>query len=277
VAEQLFGTDGFRGRDDLTGMPGHVNSETFEGLAFAYVSLVTERASIKPTFVVGGDTRSSAPDLMAAVTRGAAAAGAEVWDVDVAPTPMLVWLAQKHGINAIAITASHNPNSDNGFKPFEIGGIKPTRDVLGEVEARYWQEVASDRPLQQSVGRVFARPELADTYLDGLVAKLDGPDVLQDRLVVVDGANGAASALAPTLYRRLGAEVVAFACDPRGVINKDCGAAHLEGVQAFLREHSELTGNPRFLGVFANDGDADRVMGVDGSGRIVNGNYCLMS
>jgi phosphoglucosamine mutase len=107
------------------------------------------------------------------------------------------------------------------------------------------------------------------------VVKLGGKSALQNRLVVVDGANGAARELAPAIYRRLGAEVVEFACNPKGVINKNCGAAHLEGLQNFLRERPELTGDARFLGAFANDGDADRVLGVDRSGRIVNGNHWM--
>jgi phosphoglucosamine mutase len=81
--------------------------------------------------------------------------------------------------------------------------------------------------------------------------------------------------LAPVIYRRLGAEVVEFACNPKGVINKNCGAAHLEGLQTFLSERPELTRDARFLGAFANDGDADRVLGVDGSGRVVNGNHWM--
>ncbi|MCA1604059.1 MAG: hypothetical protein LC775_00905, partial [Acidobacteria bacterium] len=193
------------------------------------------------------------------------------------PTPMIAWLAQEHQVNAIAVTASHNPDGDNGFKLFETGGIKPTRDVLDEVEAHYWQTVGSDKSRSHAtMSRIVSRPELADAYLDEIITKLGGPNILQDRLVVVDGANGAASELAPTLYRRLGAEVVEFACNRQGVINRDCGAAHLEGLQAFLQEHLDLTGDARFLGAFANDGDADRVMGVDKSGRILNGNHWML-
>jgi phosphoglucosamine mutase len=258
-------------------MTGRVNPTTFEGLAYTYAGIVTERTGTRPVFAIGGDTRTSTPPLLEAVSKGAAAAGAEVWEVGIAPTPMIAWLAHEHQINAIAITASHNPDGDNGFKPFEAGGIKPARDVLDEVEAHYWQRVGSDKSLHRAIAsRIVSRPELAGDYLDEIVAKLGGPSLLQDRLVVVDGANGAASTLAPTLYRRLGAEVVEFACDPEGVINRDCGAAHLEGLQAFLQKHPELTADPRFLGAFANDGDADRVMGVDKSGRIINGNHWML-
>lgn len=274
---RLFGTDGFRGPYDPTGMAGRVNAKTFEGLAFAYAGIVAERTGIRPVFVVGGDTRTSTPTLLEAVSRGAAAAGAEVWKVGIAPTPMIAWLAQEHEINAIAITASHNPGRDNGFKPFEIGGGKPEREVLDEVEVRYWQRVESYKSFPQATTSLLvSRPELAGTYLDEIITKLGGPSILQNRLVVVDGANGAASELAPTVYRRLGAEVVEFACDLQGVINRDCGAAHLEGLQAFLQRHPELTADPRFLGAFANDGDADRIMGVDKSRRIINGNHWML-
>lgn len=276
-AARLFGTDGFRGPYDPTGMTGRVNPTTFEGLAYAYAGIITERTGTRPIFVIGGDTRTSTPPLLEAVSKGAAAAGAEVWKVGIAPTPMIAWLAHEHQINAIAVTASHNPDGDNGFKPFETGGVKPARDVLDEVEAHYWRRAGSDKPLPRAItSLIVARPELAGAYLDEIVAKLGGPGILEDRLVVIDGANGAASALAPTIYRRLGAEVVEFACNPQGVINRDCGAAHLEGLQTFLRKHPELTADPRFLGAFANDGDADRVMGVDKSGRIINGNHWML-
>jgi phosphoglucosamine mutase len=257
-------------------MAGRINTQTFEELAFAYASIITESTDTRPIFVIGGDTRTSTPPLAEAVSRGVAAADAEVWNVGIAPTPMIAWLAQEYRINAIAITASHNPSGDNGFKPFEAGGIKPARDVLDEVEVRYRQRAASNKPLPRAaVNLTIPRPELASSYLDGMVAELGGEGVLQNTLVVVDGANGAARELAPTLYRRLGAEVVEFACDPQGVINKHCGAAHLEGLQAFLKEHPELTEDTRLLGAFANDGDADRVIGVDRSGRVVNGNHWM--
>lgn len=257
-------------------MIGRINPQTFEELAFAYASIVAESTDTRPIFVIGGDTRTSTPTLVEAVSRGVAAAGAEVWNVGIAPTPMIAWLAQEYHINAIAITASHNPGSDNGFKPFEAGGVKPARGVLDEVEARYRQRAGSNNPLPRAAAsRTTARPELASAYLDGITVKLGDKSALQNRLVVVDGANGAARELAPAIYRRLGAEVVGFACNPQGVINKNCGAAHLEGLQKFLRERPELTGDARFLGAFANDGDADRVLGVDRSGRVVNGNHWM--
>lgn len=275
MTARLFGTDGFRGPYDPTKTTGHINSITFEGLAFAYASIIADRDGAQPTFVVGGDTRTSTPELLHAVCRGAAAAGAEIWNVGVAPTPMIAWIAKIHGINAIAITASHNPDSDNGFKPFEKGGVKPTREILDEIEARYWHDGSSSKLLPQNVGRIVARPELAAAYLDGLINMLGNPNALQNKLIVLDGANGAVSTIAPNLYRRLGAEVVTISCDPEGTINKNCGAAHLEGLRTFLAEHPELTGDPRFLGGFANDGDGDRVMGIDARGRVVNGNHWM--
>jgi phosphoglucosamine mutase len=276
MVARLFGTDGFRGPYDSTTITGRINSQTFEELAFAYASIVTESADTRPIFVIGGDTRASTPTLVEAVSKGVTAADAEVWNVGISPTPMIAWLAQEYRINAIAITASHNPSGDNGFKPFEAGGIKPARGVLDEIEVRYRQRAGSNNPLPRAAaGLATSRPELASAYLDGIVAQLGDRSALQNRIVVVDGANGAARELAPAIYRRLGAEVVEFACSPKGVINKNCGAAHLEGLQTFLRERPELTGDARFLGAFANDGDADRVLGVDGSDRVVNGNHWM--
>ncbi len=270
-----FGTDGMRGLYDPTGTESPINGQTAEDLGLAYASMVAEQTGTTPLIVIGGDTRPSTPELVQAATAGAVAAGAEVLDVGIAPTPVIAWIARSVGGHAIDVTASHNPAKDNGLKIFAADAIKPDRETLAEIEARLRQtESGTPQSWLRSGGKASNRPELARDYVSHLVEKLGGKGALDGRLVVIDGAHGAARGIAPEIYERLGAEVVRYACNC-GVINDGCGAADLDGVQAFLACRPDLTNDPRFIGAFASDGDADRVMGVDRYGRIIDGNHWM--
>lgn len=274
---ELFGTDGARGVFEHSNVPGMANSATYQGLAMAMVESIQERENeTRPIVIVGGDTRDSSPELRSAAISGAVQAGADVWNVGVAPTPTIAWLAQKYNVAAISITASHNDAEYNGFKPFEIGGSKPDKPVLQDVERRFWENASGPR-LSRRFGTVTRRNELAGFYLKHLVRKLGGPETLRGSLVALDGANGAAWNLAPRLFRRLGAEVVEFACDLKAPINRDTGAAHLHGIRGFMASQPglDLHNNDNFLGAFSFDGDADRVMGTTTEGDAVDGNYWL--
>jgi len=276
MAEQMFGTDGARGAYDETQTPGNINEVTFGELAYQHATLAAERYGETPIIVVGGDTRPSAPGLLAAVSQGAERAGAEVWNLGVAPTPAIAWVARERRAAAIAVTASHNPAKDNGFKAFDVGGVKLEREVLDEIETRYWQTVEDGQhsPAGRS-GRVLDQRNITDLYLSHLVNQLGGEGTLDGKLVVIDGANGATHNMTPQLFQALGATVVEFACGLDSPINQGVGAAHLEGLQAFLQQNPELTKEPGFIGAFANDGDGDRVMGVDRYGRIADGNHWM--
>ncbi len=275
MAEKLFGTDGYRGEADNSQETG-INPATFKQLAYEFIDLVSEKTDQPPVVVVGSDTRESSPELRKAVCVGAAAAGALVWDVEVAPTPVIAWAAQKHWTYAISITASHNPGSDNGFKPFDLGGIKLNDETLRELETRYFTAKEKTSRQYRKTNRWIARTDLIDEYLEDTTIKLGGKDALNGKIIVVDGAEGAASDLAPKFYMALGAEVVKYACDGDGKnINNGCGAASLDGVKVFLKNNPKLTQSSNFLGVFASDGDGDRVMGVDQRGKIIDGNYWL--
>lgn len=273
MSDTLFGTDGSRGVANLSTETG-INPHTFEQLAFHYTRLLAEKAGPRPKVLVSSDTRKTSPVLREAVAKGAAAGGAEVCEMGEAPTPVTAWAAQKYGAGAIVITASHNPAADNGFKPFDIGGTKPSRDTLDELERRYFGSLGQSLPV--SSGRRIIRPDLQNEYLEHLVSTLGGDGALEGKTVIVDGANGAAYELAPRLYRALGAQVFEFACKDDGEhINDNNGAAHLGGVKAFIDRNPQIARSEGFLGAFASDGDGDRVMGVDSQGRTVDGNYWL--
>jgi phosphoglucosamine mutase len=165
----------------------------------------------------------------------------------------------------VMLSASHNPAPDNGIKFFGRGGHKLPDAVEDEIEACL--DLPTDRPIGADIGRVIDDPEAARRYMDFLLTTL--PARLDGLRVVVDCANGAASAIAPSLLRGAGAEVVALCNEPDGHnINDRCGSMHLERLSAAVREHVADAG-------LAFDGDADRCLAVDAAGDIVDGDQIL--
>ncbi len=267
---RLFGTDGIRGLAN----GGVLTPELAMRLAgTAGARVVTERRAgglrpdERPMVVVGRDSRPSGEMLEAAAVAGFTSAGCDVTRLGVVPTPMVAHAtARWDAVLGLAITASHNPMPDNGLKLFSDGGHKLTdvqEDVLEGALDQPW-----DRPVGRGVGRSFAdgRPARVEHYLDDLLASVGRLDGLH---VVVDGAEGAASELAPEAYRRAGATVTALHCDADGYrINEGCGATHPQSLAAAV---VELRAD---LGI-AHDGDADRCIVVDGAGTVLNGDQVL--
>ena len=259
----IFGTDGVRGL---------ANGDLTPELALAVASaaarvLVAHDASHRPLAVVGRDPRASGEMLEAAVVAGLASAGADVLLLGVLPTPAVAYLTGAYEADlGVVLSASHNPMPDNGIKLFARGGYK----LPDEIEAEIEESMASGpdvRPIGAAVGRLRPAEDAGERYLEHLLASV--PQRLDGVHVVVDCAHGAASALAPELYRRAGAQVTEIATAPDGLnINDGVGSTHLEGVVATVR----ATGAD--LGI-AHDGDADRCLAVDASGEIVDGDQIL--
>ncbi len=226
------------------------------------------------TFLVGRDTRISGPLLQAALAAGLAAEGAQVVDIGVLPTPALAALAADRNAPAAVISASHNPFPDNGIKLFGPGGRKLTDDVESRLEAELegmTTGLVGSVPEQRTgaaVGTLTAGEDAARWYADRLVARLEGRRLDGVRLVL-DCANGAASAVAPDVFRALGADIDVLAASPDGTnINDGCGSTHPGSLQA------RVTANGAELGL-AFDGDADRVIAVDHRGRVVDGDAII--
>jgi phosphoglucosamine mutase len=258
-----FGTDGVR---------GIANVELHPELVLALGRAIA-RTIASPSFLVGRDTRRSGPLIQAALSAGLASEGADVVDVGVLPTPALAWLGAERDLPTAVISASHNPFPDNGIKLFAAGGLK-----LGvEVEAAIEEELArvldpaAKGPLPLSghgVGTLISEPGLGARYVEHLAARLEGRRLDGLRLVV-DSANGAASGLAAALFEGLGAEVTAIGCEPDGTnINEGCGSTSTATLAAAVVEHGADLG-------LALDGDADRLLAVDGEGALVNGDELL--
>ncbi len=258
---RLFGTDGIRG----TAGEFPLDPPTAFAVGVAVGEWVRQH-SRNPEVVLGMDPRESSPWLAGCVAAGLRSSGAAVRFAGRISTPGIAWLARSGAFAAgIMISASHNPYQDNGVKIFGPEGYKLPDREEHLLEQRIFALLetgvtpASELPpLEEGLGRA---------YLDFLAATF--PGTLSGLRLVVDGANGSASHLAPELFRRLGATVIPVACEPDGRnINRDCGSLHLETLQQrTLAERADL-------GV-AFDGDADRALFVSSSGRIADGDAVL--
>jgi phosphoglucosamine mutase len=220
----------------------------------------------RPVVVIGRDPRASGEMLEAASAAGLAAAGVDVVDVGVLPTPAVAHLTAVTGAAfGVMISASHNPMPDNGIKFFAAGGKKLPDDVEDAIETAMLQPTA--RPQGAAVGRISRSTTGAETYIEHLVASCPNP--LTGLTVVIDTANGAASEVAPEALRRAGAEVIAIHAEPDGLnINDGCGSTHMDGLQRAVIEHGADAG-------IALDGDADRCLAVDAEGRVVDGDAIM--
>ena len=260
---KLFGTDGIRGKaGDLLTAPLALQIGYWVGQAFR-----GEAESATPV-LIGQDSRRSSPMLAEAIAAGLVAAGLDVWDLGLCPTPCVAYLAKELGAaGGVMISASHNPPEDNGIKFFAGTGCKLAPAVQRQIEANLRQHVTQPPSLQTS-GRYLTQPQLVDDYIASLHGSLADVD-LRGLRIVLDLAWGAATRIAAQAFAQVGAEVICLHDTPDGDrINVNCGSTHLEPLKAAVANHQADLG-------FAFDGDADRVMAVDAHGRIVDGDYIL--
>ena len=260
----LFGTDGIRGLAN-----SELTAEIALDLAVAAAHILVESSSNRdhrPTAIVGQDSRASGEFLEAAVVAGLTSAGINVYRVGILPTPAIAHLvAESKADLGVMISASHNPMPDNGIKLFARGGGKLDDAIEARIEARMGEDWM--RPTGHNVGRVINDDTATERYLTHLLASVETP--LKGLKIVVDCANGAASAVAPKAYRRAGAEVIAIFNQPDGWnINEECGSTYLHQLRAaVLREGADVG--------IAHDGDADRCLAIDAIGNEIDGDHIL--
>lgn len=261
---KLFGTDGIRA---VAGeAPLDAKTIYAVGLALAHQ---LNGGHAHPRIVLGMDTRESSEWIAATISAGLREGGAEVENAGVITTPAIAYLARKHGFSAgVVISASHNPWQDNGIKVFGSDGYKLADETELRIEAEIFRRLetlqspqAGDAPAKNDRYRLeyeeFLRSAVPDLQLNGLS-------------VVLDCANGAASAIAPELFAQMGGQIHLTHAEPDGRnINDNCGALH-PGVVA--RETKALGAD---LGV-TFDGDADRAMFADANGNVVNGDGIML-
>lgn len=259
----LFGTDGIRGRvGELLTAPLALQVGYWAGL------VLRSQSPILGPVIIGQDSRTSSDMLATAVTSGLTAAGLEVWHVGLCPTPCVAYLTGvTNAVGGVMISASHNPPADNGIKFFNADGAKLPQAWQEQIEAGVRDQIASPS-LEVSWGRYYQQPTLVREYAESLKKPLLTRNLAGMR-IVLDLAWGAAAAIAPIVFREMGAEVICLHDCPDGArINVNCGSTHLAALQAAVVEHAATLG-------FAFDGDADRVLAVDNQGRVVDGDYIL--
>jgi phosphoglucosamine mutase len=286
---RLFGTDGVRGvaGEDLTGQLAMDLATAAAGMLQEMRAAAAGRSNgSRLVAVVGRDPRASGEFLEAAVVAGLAGAGVDVLRLGVIPTPGVAYLTAALGADlGVMLSASHNPAPDNGIKLFARGGFKLPDAAEDEIEARMALPRRTGRLPAGGFGRVRDAAGERERYLAHLLASqprtgelsaahvasalTHGTATLAGLRVVVDCAHGAASAVAPELLRRAGAEVIAIGAEPDGEnINAGCGSTHLEVLSAAVTKHGADAG-------IAHDGDADRCLAVDATGEMIDGDQIL--
>lgn len=265
---RLFGTDGVRGVANKELTP---KMALDLGEAAARVLGKDHTGEGRKRALVGRDTRVSGDFLSSALAAGMAAGGFDVIDVGVIPTPGLAYLSTQLNVDfAGIVSASHNPMIYNGIKFFARGGFKLSDEKEDQIEAILGQDW--DRPTGRGVGRIHHDSDTStQMYTEHIVrsATADDPTPLKGLRIVVDCANGATSAVAPVVLREAGADVVVINASPDGYnINDHAGSMHPEQLQAMV------TAADADMGV-ACDGDADRCLGVDNEGNLVNGDQIM--
>jgi len=262
---KLFGTDGVR---------GVANTELTPQLAFALGQAGAYALSLKTKgrtkIVIGKDTRISSDMLEAAITAGICSTGCDAELVGVVPTPAVAYLTRKLNADAgVVISASHNSMEYNGIKFFDKQGYKLSDSAEEEIETIIGSGIKiPNPPVGEKLGRVIHNSQAKFDYIDFV------ENITKQRLngvkIALDCANGAASEIAGSVFRKLGAEVFLTNDKPDGLnINKDCGSTHLEQIQGFTTETGADIG-------LAFDGDADRVLAVDETGNIVDGDKIVL-
>ncbi len=263
MSRKYFGTDGIRG---TVGLPP-ITPDFVLRLAHA-VGRVLKRSEAKPLVLIGKDTRISGYMLESALESGFNSAGVDVMLLGPLPTPGVAYLtrAQRASLGVV-ISASHNAFADNGIKFFSAQGSKLPDDWETAVEAMLdepaaWVDSAN-------LGRARRLDDAAGRYIEFCKSTFANDLSLKGLKIVVDAAHGAAYHIAPNVFHELGAEVVSIGCSPDGLnINHEVGATHTDTLVEAVKA------NQADYGV-ALDGDADRLMMVDASGRLFNGDELL--
>jgi phosphoglucosamine mutase len=265
MAKELFGTDGIRG------IPGEypLDDRTLNRVGLALGGYLGSHGE-RPRVLIGRDTRESGPHIAEQIAYGLRAAGAEPVSAGVLTTPGVAWLVTREGFAAgVVISASHNPYHDNGVKLISSSGMKFPDAVEADLEGLILSgngrtPAASAMPLDGDQG-------LYEDYLAGLRGAVFEGAKLGEMKIVLDCANGAASKLAPELFRSLGTTVIAMNDRPNGRnINSACGSLYPQGLQERVVEAG------LDLGV-AFDGDADRAVFASASGKLVDGDGVLLA
>jgi phosphoglucosamine mutase len=258
MTRKYFGTDGVRGR--VGEFP--ITPEFAMKLGWAAGRVLIERGTRK--VLIGKDTRISGYLLETALEAGLIAAGIDVRLLGPMPTPAVSYLTHTFRAEAgIVISASHNPYYDNGIKFFSANGTKLDDEIELAIEAELEKPMLCES--SEKLGKAMRIEDAAGRYIEFCKSHLPKHLSLNGLKIVLDCANGATYHIAPSVFRELGADVELIACQPNGLnINEQCGATHTDALQQAVIDANADLG-------IAYDGDGDRVMMVDHTGRVIDG------
>lgn len=270
MTQKLFGTDGIRGIANRHPMTAEVALQTGRAVA-SYYKGQSGRVDKKSIVLIGKDTRRSSYMIEQALAAGVTSMGAYALLVGPMPTPGVAFLTQNMRADAgIMVSASHNTYEYNGIKIFGPDGFK----LPDEVEAQIEKLIRSDDlnellPTGAALGRARRIDDAMGRYVVHVKSAFPAELNLRGMRVVLDCANGAAYKVAPLIFEELGAEVIVLGAEPNGVnINKECGATHTKALEEAVSRYRADIG-------IALDGDADRLILVDDSGAVVDGDQVM--
>lgn len=264
MGKKLFGTDGIRG---VAGIPP-LDERTVTALGVALGDDLRHRGLGGNPVLIGMDTRESGPLIAAELAEGLKRSGVGAMFAGVVTTPGVAYLTRTGAFSAgVMISASHNPFGDNGIKVFARTGYKLPDEEEHEIEEEIFRIL--ERPGESAAIAPLVEDFDVRPYVDFLLSTL-GPAKLSGLKLVIDCGNGAASKLAPALFREAGAEVTTICCAPDGRnINLDCGALHIDKLRnAVLTSHADAGA--------AFDGDADRAIFISPSGKTIDGDAVML-
>ena len=257
--QSIFGTDGIRGRFNI-----EITYSLAYKLGYALGSIVENNNSI----LIGRDTRVSGEILLQAIATGIHASGKKFINLGICPTPALPFLIkQEHLSSGVMISASHNPPEYNGIKIFDSNGQKITQKIENKIQKLIEEQNQNQsEPIKESY--LKTNTELKDIYMQSLIKTMGNED-LKGMKIILDTCYGSATTCAKKIFQKLGADVRVINDSNNGLkINMNCGSTYLEPLKKELEKH------PADIG-FSFDGDADRVIGLDSSGNILNGDHIL--
>src|SRR2546423_8057443 len=266
--KKIFGTDGVRGTANIEPVTAETALKLGRAAAHVFKNIASHGQDRgKHKIVLGKDTRLSGYMLENALSSGILSMGVDVLFIGPLPTPGVAYVTRSLRADAgIVITASHNPYDDNGIKFFRADGYKLDDKIEYQIESLVFSgEIENIRPTADEVGKAVRIDDALGRYIEQVKASFPRGMTLEGMRIVVDCAHGAAYKSTPCVLRELGADVVAFGDQPDGKnINKECGSMHPKLMCQKVWEHRADVG-------IAHDGDADRVLLCDETGKLIDG------
>ncbi len=266
--KKIFGTDGVRGTANIEPVTAETALKLGRAAGHVFKNLESQsRGHGRHRIVIGKDTRISGYMLENAISSGILSMGVDVFFIGPLPTPGVAYVTRSLRADAgIVITASHNPYDDNGIKFFRADGYKLDDQIERQIEQLVFSgEIETIRPTAEAIGKAVRIDDALGRYIEFAKASFPRGLTLEGMRVVLDCAHGAAYKATPCVLRELGAEVIVFGNQPDGEnINKECGSMHPNMMCHKVWEHRADVG-------ISHDGDADRVLMCDETGKLIDG------